>query len=199
MALIEDHAMKWKYAWAVQWFHQALGILKNTGVSEGAGGATELTGAVAAAEMTRLPMATADELYFAFDCVCELGDFDLTKDIHCQVLFDTSGGAADTGIDFTAHAKGLLDGVAWTDTKVSADGTITFPAKTTTAGTGSIEKTAWQAFDIGAAAIESDEVLGVAITLADSGDASADEIGLLAVRLRGERQACTDRRQQTGG
>lgn len=163
--------------------------LVNTDVSAGVGGQKAQV-SVAAVELNGLTMATGDDIYMWLDPKGDLWDFDLTKDLHVALVIESAGGAADADIDFTVHLKGVAATIALTDAKVSADGTITFDAVTITT-VGGIQVVPAKHANV-AGLFSADEMILMAITLADSGDASADEIRLIAVRVFGTLKFCTD-------
>lgn len=143
---------------------------------------------LSAAKVHGVAMDDADEIMWQVDPKSHLWMFDLSFDLWAQVLFTHNAAAADTGIIFIATVKGVADGLAISDAKVSPDAIITFPAKTVAAVASGIEKTSTQAFNLTTAEkddFQTDELLQFSLELDDKGDASANEIFLVGMRIFG--------------
>ena len=153
----------------------------------GAGGGVLAEVSVAAAEINGLAMETGDELYWYLP-IAALNGFDLTRDIHAQVFFESKKTGATAGVDFTFVAKGIALGQVLSDAKVSPDGTITFAAAAS-ASPGILCATEQAALQV-AGELSADKMVMFAVTLADDGDAAADDIVLLWVELTGTAQIC---------
>lgn len=190
MTVIEDSAMEWKLGCCTKWACNAEGLIGAGGASTSLGAGGQQEEMQADAEVCGVSMDTGDEVYFLFDLLAinELGFANRSKDLLCEVLFGSDGGTGDTGVDWTAHIKGFANAAALSDTKVAADGSITFPACTTGAA-GNVMKTSRKGFNLTSGVFASDEFVGLAVTLADKGDAAADELELWGVRVFFEIQA----------
>lgn len=189
---VSDAGMEWKLGKKTLWARFAHSIAA-AGTSLGAGGQiAELS--AGASEVHGASMDTADEVYFLVDPKGEdLGDADLTKDLSLELLFESAGGDQDTGVIWGADIKGIAAVEAIGDTKVAADGTIAFDAMTIDAPS-KLNLTPRRGFKLASGALAADQLIGLAVTLTSRGDASADEIRLIAARLYFERQACSPSR-----
>lgn len=143
---------------------------------------------LAAAQLTGIAMATNDEVFW-YLTRNQLWDADLSKDVEARLIFMSTGGASDTGVDFKAFIKGCAAAEAITAANSSADGSITFPAQTI-AGANKVEATPFKPFNV-PETLEDDLLIMLAAELDDSGDASADEIKLLGIELKYTRRICT--------
>jgi len=146
-------------------------------------GGGQLAAAQADSELNRFTMATADTFYWWFDPQGDLWYFDWAKDVHAAVLFDSSGGAADTGIIWKVGIKGVAVDEAVSDGAVSADGSTTFDAATISA-TSDLHKAGPRHLNM-PNTIASDDLAMLWCELDADGDADGDEVGLIAVRLYG--------------
>jgi hypothetical protein len=132
---------------------------------------------VAASELAGLAMDTADEAYGRL----HLPWFaDLNHDIMAQ-LFGLVDEASKANIDFTLHCKGVKAGEAESDAKVSADGSIVYPALSNT-GAGEVIKTPIMGLGVGNVFLL-DDYIQFAVTLADKGTATANKVFLTCVRF----------------
>jgi len=151
------------------------------------------------AEVVGFSVNTADELYWLVDMPW---DIDLRRDILAEVLWESAKSGATAGVAHTLHIKGLAAGAALTDAKSSADGSIAWTAQGC-AAPGVLALTGRKPFNVaGTFCTEAgssqfprelsaqDEMLLVAYTMTDIGDAAADNIRLLAVRLFYSAEIC---------
>lgn len=184
MTLIQTEAIEGKLVRHTLWARFAHCIAAD-GTSLGAGG--QVAAAQADSETHGVSMATSDEIYWLVDPVSDLWMFNLAKDIAAEVVYTSTGGTADTGVDWSLAIKGYVEDAAFGDCKSTPDGSITFAAETTLAA-GDIMVTPRRGFALAAADLVGDQMAAVALTLSDSGDASADEIVAMCVRLYGELQ-----------
>lgn len=158
-----------------------------TALGVGTPGAVEL---LAAAEVAGVAMASLDEVYGKIPSLdAFFKDWDrvrtaeggpLHSDLQARICFSALN-AADTGVDWTLHLKGFAASAVLSDAKSSADGTATFAAQTTLAT--ALQYTEWRFLDC-ENALADDEAAIAAVTLADSGDASADEVKLVGLEFR---------------
>lgn len=197
---IDNDSFPLIYAYASKYFRFFEGI-DAAGASLGAGVPPVGEVSVAAAEYMALPVDTGDEAYCLFDPQGDLGQFDLGKDIAAQIVFE-SANAAPTGIILAIAMKGVAEGVAVSDAKVTPDGSVTF-ATQNGGGAGLVKATNWAALGVaGELHTETpalsgnfvpDQLIQVAVTLTDRGASAADQIRLIALRLRGTRRLFNSR------
>ena len=136
--------------------------------------------------------AEARERLQEIDVPTELSGFDLTKDIHAEILLSTTQAVEDTGIDFSAYIKGFAAGVALTIASTSADGSINaFAAITASATADAQQVSERRGFGCASAGFASDETVIVQIVLDDRGATNDDEVELHGVRLWGTRAMTT--------
>jgi hypothetical protein len=159
--------------------------------SLGAGAPAMIELSVAAAEQNGLLLDTADEVYWRVPLLGRLSKFNFSHDIHSRLLFETGGNITPTGADFRLAAKGVANGEAFSDAKVSPDVSLDYPDFVTTAG-AIAAATGWMGWQSGGSlnglfepAGVPDLFLQVAVTLNSRGSAAADQIRLLGVELRG--------------
>lgn len=184
-------AQGWKLASKTLYANQAAGLITAAGVSTSLGvGGQHAELSEAAAELSGVSMATADELYFLIDRE-ELRYMDLTKDLQCEVVFESGTSGGSTGAVWKAFIKGTASGAALGDAVASPDGSITFDA-VGNGGTSFIKKTGRKPFNLTSGVLNADEVIVLAIELDAAGSAAADDIRLMLVRLFGTFAPYTD-------
>jgi hypothetical protein len=183
------------------------GVTWATGVSQGAGGQIA-PASVAAAEWNVFTIAASDELYFRVPKAL-WWDVDFRRDILAEIFYE-SAVAGDTGISFQLDVKGVGAAEAFTDAKVTPDGTALWTGLATNAvasapsSSGLKPLNVQEKFATFADTIyprrpsAEDLYLMFAFTAASIGTASADEIGIIDILLhctwepchwRGERDA----------
>ncbi|MHC4714124.1 MAG: hypothetical protein ACYTAN_12775 [Planctomycetota bacterium] len=173
--VIDDAGLKTKRPW----IDVPVNLMSVDGSWQSLGAGTHAIGeaGVVAAEQNGLPMDTADEIYGRFHPPWQM---DLNHDLMAQV-FAIVQEASKANIDFTLHCKGVKAGEAESDAKVSADGSIVFPALSNTLA-GELVKTPIMGLGVGNVFLL-DDWIQFAVTLADKGTATADNVHLVKVRF----------------
>lgn len=139
--------------------------------------ATEIS---AALELAGIALDTADEIYYLVDVLAELDLADLDKDMWLELLFTTVKSSAHGGIDFKGFAKGFALGASLSDTLVSPDVSIVYPAQSVAVALDIVKAM----MPLGAAGtFKADELLGIVVELDDKGDGAANECILVKSRL----------------
>ncbi len=152
-------------------------------------GGGQLAEAQADSNLNGLTMATADVFAWWVDPVGDLDNFDLAKDIWAQVLYTAvGGGAADTGVIWKVGLKGIAVDEAIVAGVTAPDGSKTLAAEVLSIS-GDLHKSLIAPLDMVGALVD-DDMAQLYCELDDSGDASADEIVLIGVRLYGTRKLC---------
>jgi len=163
------------------------------GTSLGVGG--QIAELAAASELEGISMATGDDIYTALSL--RAYDFDLEQDLQARLLFESTSTDADTGVSWSLAAKGIDVGQVIGDAKVTPDGSVTFADKTMTSTASVLTATEWASLSVAGelGALDAnnedfiaDALVALAVTLTSSGTASADELKLVAVELRGHRK-----------
>ena len=191
--MISDHSIESKLVGLTLWPALAQGInpvATNAAAMKGLGSGTpSLAEIVAAANVVGLAMDAADDITWLLT-QADLWNFDLTNhDILAEIIYASTGGAADTGIVWKAFIKGIAAAAALSAVTTSADGTITFATETDT-GADAIDVTERQAFNV-AGLLSSDPLIGVTAELDSIGIAAADEIHLICMNLYGTHAMCS--------
>lgn len=186
---IEDESMELKLAVATIYPNKMQGIIPigatNSPYESLGVGAPQVLEIETTTELAGLHMDTLDEAYFLADCIGELSDFNFNYNMAVQICFSSTKVGGATGIDFKFYAKGVADGIALTDAKVSPDATIVFPAMATN-DTAKIHKTARLGFGPPGTFLD-DEFIQCCVELTDRGDAAALGVRVHALRLFGVR------------
>ena len=190
--IISDHSIESKLVGLTLWPALAQGInpvATNAAAMKGLGSGTpSLAEPVAAANVVGLAMDAADDITWLLTQAA-LWNFDLSRDILAEIIYASTGGAADTGIVWKAFIKGIAAAAALSAVTTSADGTITFATETDT-GADAIDVTERQAFNV-KGLLDSDLLIGVTAELDSIGIAAADEIHLICVNLYGTHAMCS--------
>lgn len=158
----------------------------------GAGTPTMAAEISAALELTGIPMDTGDEVYYLVDVQAELDLADLDVDMRLELVFTTVKSSAHGGIDFKGFAKGFKEGALLSDTLVSPDSSMVFPAQSVSEAL-KIVKAFMPLACAGAFKAEDgtlDELLGVVVELDDKGDGAANELFLVKSRLWYQAEIC---------
>lgn len=182
---LRTEALDCKLVGRTLYAHTASGLQTAAGVSVSLAQATALHQelSIAASELSGVQMRTGDELYFVLDPKAELWDFDLTHDLRFQVVAESENTNANSGVIWDLAVKGVSSAEAFSDAKVTPDGTITFatlgactagvPLKTVEAGAGVANE------------LVNDEFIMLALTLTADGALAATDITLICLRLWG--------------
>jgi len=180
---IRDHASQNKLGRKFIHYSQ-MSILMNAGTSLGNG--TPIVsdiGDVAVAEQSGIAMSTADEVYG----LLHLGELLRNPDVDMQAAIHfIVGETSKADIDWQLWVKGLAEGEAISDAKVSADASLTYPAQSNTLA-GELVVTPAMGFGL-TTELTSDEFLQFAIELGDDGTAAADKNYLVGIEFRYELQ-----------
>lgn len=165
-----------------------------------AAGAPILTAIQADSEMHALAMAAAnDEMYWGVCPKTEMWMFNFDYNLHAQVLYTHTAAAADENIDWKVDVKGVVEGDALSDAGSSPDGTVQLAADTVEATADSLEVTSEGALVTADKDFDLDDFLMFKVTCTDLGEASANEILLIGLRIFGTMSmaSSTDRAQTT--
>jgi hypothetical protein len=174
---IGDDALNLKYGYDRVWFpNNAQGIILATGTGYGAGPSVEGELSVAASELNAMPMDAADEIYFMLNP--RKWDCDYTRDL--QVLVGAESAAAGSAI-WQLDIKGVAAGAAFTDAKVTPDGTVTFASKTY--GVDTLEETPFVPLNV-PNVFAADSVIMCAITLVSIVTITANQLRLMYVDIK---------------
>lgn len=148
----------------------------------------------AAAELSGIVQDAADEVYFTINP--DEMDFDPAQDVHARVIAVSSSADADTGFKFQVDLKAIIVGsLASLDAKASPDGTGVSAGSAT--GGAKWFATEWFKLGVTANAFKGTNDGGTcilvagAVTCSSLGTASADEVRVFAVQLRGGRKITT--------
>lgn len=170
----------------------------STGLGVGTPAEAEL---LTTSELAGISMDTADEIYAL---IPNIWDANQAHDIEGRIVWVNMKAGAAAGVDWTMHVKGMGDAEAISDAKVSADGSAVFAASTATAV--NVQRvTEWAPLSLLEAVAgednqwktRNDPTLAVAVTLADKGDAAADEVRFVMAQLRYTREICDVQRRTT--
>lgn len=191
--LIDDEGMQWKLGCKTLYPADAAVTLTegtpNLITTLGAGTPNIAELSVAASELSGFNVDTADEIYWLLDIAGDAWDIDLTRDIHCEIVFDAGTNGSRSGIIWKSYCKGIAANQAISDALVSPDGTITFPTITQPGVASALLKTARKPFLV-PNVFATDEALAVVVELNSRGTAAADELKFMYARLWYTLSAC---------
>lgn len=176
---VDDLALNLRLGHKRKWAVDMQGLVRASGLSLGAGTPGEGELSDTASELQGISLDAADEVYFMLDPLD--WDIDLARDIQAAVAFTLVTGT-QTGIIFTLDMKGVANGQALGDCKVTPDATKIFPTLAANGVSNSINKTALASMGV-PGTFAADDVIACALTMTNIGTAAADAIKLLYVEF----------------